>query len=179
MNRQTNETSDYTQPYNAGKVRITGAEAELKYGYKDLVNLGINASYQNAIDNRRFNDGVTAYESITYGNRIPNQPWLFGNMEVIVGRNGLLGKGTRLQLDWYTQYIHWFYLNWEAFGSKASKNMIPTQLIHNASLTASWMDGKYNISLESHNLSNEIAYDNFRLQKAGRAVYAKFRCLIQ
>lgn len=179
VNRQTNETSDYMQPYNAGKVRITGAEAELKYGYKDLVSLKINASYQDAIDNRRFNDGVTAYESITYRNRIPNQPWLFGNTEVIVGRDGLLGKRTRLQLDWYTQYIHWFYLNWEAFGSKASKNTIPTQLIHSASLTASWMDGKYNISLESHNLGNEIAYDNFRLQKAGRAVYAKFRCLIQ
>lgn len=176
---KTLQLADYTQPYNAGNVQISGIETEFKYQYDSYLNIGVNASYQNAIDNRRYNDGVTAYESITYKNRIPNQPWLFGNIDIGAGKDELLGKKTRLQLDWYTQYVNWFYLSWEGLGSKESKNRIPTQLVHNASVTASWFNGKYNLSIESRNLNNEIVYDNFRLQKAGRAFYVKLRCLIK
>ncbi len=179
LNPQINEFTDYTQPYNAGKVQIKGLEAEVKYRYGKLLNAGVNFSVQHAIDNRRYNDGVTRYENITYKNKIPNQPWLFGNADLGIGRDGILGRESRLQLDWYTQYVHWFYLTWEALGSRESKNTIPTQLIHNASVTTSWLNGKYNLSLESRNLNNEIAYDNFRLQKAGRSFHVKLRCVIR
>lgn len=175
----TSELAQYTQPYNAGKVQVKGMEADVKYNYKNILNAGFNATWQVGIDNRRFNDGVTSHESITYRNKIPNQPWLFGNADIGIGKDGLLGKQTRLQLDWFTRYVHWFYLSWEALGSKESKNKIPSQLVHNASLTASWENGKYNLSFESRNLNDEIVYDNFRLQKSGRAFYAKFRCLLR
>lgn len=36
-------------------------------------------------------------------------------------------------------------------------------------------EGRYNFSLECRNFTNEKLYDNFSLQKAGRAFYAKFR----
>lgn len=36
-------------------------------------------------------------------------------------------------------------------------------------------EGRYNFSLECRNFTNEKLYDNFSLQNAGRAFYAKFR----
>jgi hypothetical protein len=35
--------------------------------------------------------------------------------------------------------------------------------------------GRYNVSVECKNLTDEKLYDNFSLQKAGRAVYGKVR----
>ena len=38
--------------------------------------------------------------------------------------------------------------------------------------------GRYNLSVECRNFTDEKLYDNFSLQKAGRAFYAKVRvCL--
>jgi outer membrane receptor protein involved in Fe transport len=36
-------------------------------------------------------------------------------------------------------------------------------------------NGRYNIAFECRNLTNERLYDNFSLQKAGRAYYVKLR----
>ena len=58
---------------------------------------------------------------------------------------------------------------------RQAKKMLPTQFSHNLGLTYSLDNGKYNLSLECKNFTNEALYDNFSLQKAGRAFYAKFR----
>ena len=106
-------------------------------------------------------------------------PWLFGNAAISIGKNDLLGKNTRLQLNWDMQYVHWFYLTWESYGSKYSNNKIPDQYIQNASLTYSLQNGKYNISAECKNFTDALAYDNFRLQKPGRALFVKFRYFLK
>ena len=36
-------------------------------------------------------------------------------------------------------------------------------------------NGRYNVSLECRNFTDEKLYDNFSLQKAGRAFYGKLR----
>jgi hypothetical protein len=109
---------------------------------------------------------------------IPNQPWLYGNLYISVGKSDWLSKGTRLQFDWSSQYYHSFYLTWEAWGSAQSLNIIPTQFLHHAGITYSLKDGQYNISFECRNLGNELAYDNFRLQKPGRSFNLKLRYFI-
>ena len=164
---------------NTSKVRVTGFEAEFRYDYSNLINFSINGSYQNAINNTKYALGSAGTPEATYQNKIPNQPWAFGNADLGIGKNDLLGKGTRLQLNYGAQYVHWFYLTWEAFGSKASKNKVPNQFIQQASLSYSLKEGKYNVSVECRNLANSLAYDNFRLQKPGRAVFIKLRYFIR
>ena len=39
-------------------------------------------------------------------------------------------------------------------------------------------NGRYNIAVECKNITNEKLYDNFSLQKPGRAVYLKLRYFI-
>ena len=72
------------------------------------------------------------------------------------------------------QWVHWFYLTWEAYGSSKTKARVPSQQISNVSLLYAWHDGRYNVSLQCTNLFDKLAYDNYMLQKPGRAFFAKF-----
>ena len=60
-------------------------------------------------------------------------------------------------------------------GIGKDKNMIPEQFSHNLSMSYSLKNGRYNFSFECRNLTNEKLFDNFSLQKAGRAFYGKVR----
>lgn len=164
---------------NQSSVRITGFESEVRYNYDQLLSVTVNMTYQNAINTTK--DGQTAsyYVEGTYNNKIPNQPWLFGNADFTIGKNDVLGKNTRLQFNWFTQYINWFYLTWESKGNPNGKSDIPTQFVQNAALSYSVQNGRYNISAECRNLTDQLTYDNFKLQKPGRSFSVKFRYFIQ
>ncbi|MCE7042614.1 TonB-dependent receptor [Dyadobacter sp. CY312] len=160
--------SSYT---NVGKVAIKGFDGELKYSYKNLVFANFNASYTDATNIDR--------KSAVYQDRIPNQPWLYANADIGLGKNDVFRESDRLQFNWFSQYVHWFYLTWPSRGYEPAKSRIPTQLIHNATISYSLKNGKYNISLESRNLLDELAFDNFRLQKPGRSFNVKLRYFLQ
>lgn len=164
---------------NKSSVRVSGFEAELRYDYADFLTFNINATYQNAVNMTKFGSTASTTYEATYRNKIPNQPWLFGNANLGIGKNNVGGTGNRLQFNWFTQYVHWFYLTWEAFGNVNGKSNIPTQLIHNATLSYSFKDGRYNVSAESRNLTDALAYDNFRQQKPGRAFSVKVRYFLR
>ena len=85
--------------------------------------------------------------------------------------------GDALSLTYDNQYLHNFYYYSSRIGTNKSDYMIPTQFSHNLSLGYSLQGGRYNLSLECRNLSNERLYDNFSLQKAGRAYYVKLRVM--
>lgn len=164
---------------NKSNVRITGFEGELRYSYADLLSFNINMTYQNAVNTTKFTGTDSTVPEATYLNKIPNQPFLFGNADLSLGKSDVFGKDTRLQFNWFTQYVNWFYLTWEEYGNPNGKSDIPTQFVHNASLSYSLQKGKYNISAECRNLTDNLAYDNFRLQKPGRSFAVKLRYFIQ
>jgi len=81
----------------------------------------------------------------------------------------LLSLGDHLRVGAAYQYIHWYYLNWEAYGAASSKARIPTQNVVDLSLSYSWHSDRYNLSLACNNVFDELAYDNYMLQKPGRS----------
>lgn len=167
------------QYQNLSNVLVKGIDAEAKYSFKNLFNAMLNITYQHALDNTRYvNNSGSGTVSATYRNRIPNQPWLFGNLDLGIGRNLSSIKDGRLQFTWSTQYTHWYYRSWKGFATANSLAIIPKQLVHNVMITYSVRRGRYNASLECRNLTDELVYDNFRLQKSGRAVYLKLRLFL-
>ncbi|WP_442587514.1 TonB-dependent receptor [Pedobacter sp. AW31-3R] len=152
---------------NEMDVDINGLESSVEYTYNKLVHAGLNLTYQNA---RRSNG---------YKDRVPNQPYLLGNADLSIMKDDLIGKGTNITLSWFGQYIKDYFLSWPGQGTVDTKIIIPTQLIHNASLSCSFDHNKYNVSAEVRNITNRLAYDDFKLQKPGRAAYLKFRYLIK
>lgn len=167
-------TMQYT---NVPAVHIKGLEGEVRYDWQSKLLLAANISYQDARDQQKLKSDGKA--SATYNNRVPNRPWLFGSAEAsYTFSNPLLPHG-KLRLNCTYQWVHWYFLTWEAYGSHENKARIPTQHICNADVTYSWNRGRYNIALECSNFLNQTAYDNYKLQKPGRAFMAKFRLFIE
>ena len=170
------EAEGMIQYDNVAGVNMKGLEGELRYSWQDIVQLTTNLTYQDARDKNKYKpDGK---QSITYNNKVPNKPWLFSNTELTLTKNNLFGHGTRLRFSWLYQYVHWFYLTWEGYGSMQTKSRIPTQNIHSATLTYSWKQQRYNVSLECNNIFDTMAFDNFKLQKPGRSLLCKFRIFL-
>lgn len=167
------------QYQNLSNVLVRGFDAEAKYNYANIFNAMLNITYQNALDNTKYvNNSGSGTVSATYKNRIPNQPWLFGNLDLGVTKHLRNTDGGRVQFTWSTQYTHWYYRSWEGFSTANSLTTIPKQLVHNVMLSYSTQKGRYNVSLECRNLTDQLVYDNFRLQKPGRAVFLKLRFFI-
>ncbi len=170
------EQEGMMQYENVEAVHIKGVEGEIRYDWADKLSLMLNASYQDSRDQRKFLDSGAL--SATYNNRVPNKPWTFVNAEASYSFRNVLLPESSLKLSMDYQWVHWFYLTWEAYGSAKTKPRIPEQNLVNATVQYSWKDGLYNLSLECTNLFDRLAYDNYMLQKPGRAFFAKFRLFI-
>ncbi len=169
-----NSGGTFTSYYNFGGIQVEGAEFEVQYANGNLLRFTANMSYENAVDREKYVQGTNRLKA-SYGSRIPDQPWLYGNTDFVIGKDGLLGDGTRLEFNWYMQFVNEYSYTWSKLGDRNTKYYIPAQWIQNAALTYSLRGGLYNITLESRNLTDQIAYDNSKLQKPGRAVFLKFR----
>ena len=170
------ETEGMMQYVNVAAVHIKGVDAEIRYDWAGKLHLGANASYDDCRDQREFNQDGT--RSITYRNRTPNRPWAFCNAEASYTFHEVGLPESRLRIGADYQWVHWFFVTWEAYGSARTKPRIPAQHLANASLLYSWMGGRYNVSLECTNLLNVLSFDNYMLQKPGRAFFFKFRLFL-
>lgn len=159
---------------NIDNVLSQGIEGGANLEINNKVNLVFNFTYQNITDQTEYDEGLP---NTNYKSRVPNIPYLFGNIRL--GYNLLSeDKNSNLILYWNSRYVHDFFLTWENLGRRDSKYIIPAQLIHDLQAEYSFREGKYNISIGATNITNELAFDNFRIQKPGRAGYIKLRYYI-
>ena len=159
---------------NHGRVETKGYNISVRYGFANWVSVGGNFTQMNVRDNVKTVTSGTNQESLTYGARMPNLPYQFANSDVTFYWRNLWKKGNTLSVTYDNLYMHSFPLYSEAVGSE-SEFVVPTQFSHNLTLSYGIQNGRYNISFECRNLKNEKLYDNFSLQKAGRAFYGKVR----
>lgn len=168
----------YASYQNHGKVKTKGYTLALRYTYSNWLSVGGNLSDMDVRDNvKTLNEG-SEQANLTYGDRIPNQPYLFANTDLSLTWNNCGAKGNQLTFTYDNYYQKEFPLYSESLGSKETKRYVPDQFSHNVGLSYSMKQGRYNLSFECRNLTDEKLYDNFSLQKAGRAFYGKVRvCL--
>ena len=159
---------------NHGRVETKGYNISVRYGFANWVSVGGNFTQMNVRDSVKTVTSGTNQESLTYGARMPNLPYQFANSDVTFYWRNLWKKGNTLSVTYDNLYMHSFPLYSEAVGSE-SEFVVPTQFSHNLTLSYGIQNGRYNISFECRNLTNEKLYDNFSLQKAGRAFYGKVR----
>ena len=160
---------------NYGRVRTWGVTLSARYSFATWLSVGGNISYMDVRDNMKIAIGTTSMPNLGYGDRMPNIPYLFADSDITFTWNDCISEGDALSLTYDNQYLHNFYYYSSRIGTNKSDYMVPTQFSHNLSLSYSLKQGKYSISVECRNFTDEALYDNFSLQKAGRAFYAKFR----
>ena len=162
----------YASHINHGYVRNISLEGEIRYSYKNIVSAGINATSQNIRDNEPETMGTSA--STTYRARIPNIPYFFASGDAEFVWRNFLRRNNHLSIGYNGNYVHEFPLYSERHGA-SSKRVVPAQFSHDLSLTYTLANGRYNVTAECKNLTDEKLYDNFSLQKPGRAFYIKMR----
>lgn len=170
------EKEGMMQYQNVPAVHIKGLEGEVRYSWKRNLQCMANVSWQDARDQRQYKEDGKL--SATYLNRVPNRPWLFGTAEVNYTFHDVCRKNSSLRLETSYQWVHWYYLTWEAYGSKESKAQIPAQHVVSVGVTYSLENGKYNVSVNCDNLFDRLVYDHYKLQKPGRSFFLKFRVFL-
>ena len=113
--------------------------------------------------------------NLGYGEVMPNVPSLFADFDATVYLHGVLGKGSVLSLGYDGTFVQEFCYYSAKIGANKGDYTVPDQLSHSISLACSMDDGRYNVALECRNVTDERLYDNFSLQKPGRAFYMKLR----
>lgn len=159
---------------NYGRVSTWGVNLTARYAFKRWLAIGGNFTYMDVRDNMPTAIG-SSMPNLGYRDRMPNIPYLFADSYVTFSWHDCGWRGNTLTLSYDNQYMHRFYYYSSRIGSNKDDYMVPDQFAHNLSLGYSIKNGRYNISVECRNFTNERLYDNFSLQKAGRAFYAKFR----
>lgn len=165
----------YGSYLNFGKVETMGLNTELRYNYSKYLSVGGSFTMQSIRDNEKMIYMGIDRENPGYGARMPNIPYFFSNADASFYVHNLFRKGNLLTITYDNLYVRNYCLYPERDGSSSSKIMIPSQFSHNLGLVYSMKNGRYNLSFECRNFTNERVYDNYSLQKAGRAFYGKFR----
>ncbi|MCC8153816.1 MAG: carboxypeptidase-like regulatory domain-containing protein [Tannerellaceae bacterium] len=159
---------------NHGKVLTKGYNLSLRYGFANWVSAGGSFTQMDVRDNVKTVGSTTQQENLAYKARMPNIPYRFSNADITFYWRNLGRKGNHLSLTYDNFYMHTFPLYSEVLGSE-SDFIVPTQVSHDLTFSYSVLNGRYNFSLECRNFTDEKLYDNFSLQKAGRAFYGKVR----
>ena len=159
---------------NYGKVLTKGYNISARYGFGKWVSVGGNFTQMDVRDNMKTSISGSA-ENIAYKERMPNLPYIFADSDVTFYWRDLGRKGNALTVSYDNQYLHSFTYYSSKIGSNKGDYVVPSQFSHNLSLSYSLRDGRYNLSFECRNFTDEQLYDNFSLQKAGRAFYGQVR----
>ena len=162
--------NEYTQAENLESVLSKGFDAELNYDYADKINFRFNVSKFDVLFNTEYNTKGEPYNY--YRMQIRNEPSFKFNGQLSYFMKNLLLKNSRTSIYYNANYVNGFYRNWSNVGSK-NLDYIPRQLPMDLGLTYTFPKNKWVLSFDAKNIFDQQIFDNFGLQKPGRAFYTK------
>ncbi len=162
---------------NINKTLGKGVELDIIYDYKQWMKITANATYLDIRNNLEYEENGN--RNIVYRDRLRNTPYLMANAGVELNLKDVIQQGSKLLLYLQSGYVHEFYLRWPSLGDKSEKSVIPSQLVLDAGAGYTFPSGRFSVAADISNLLNEQVYDNFLLQKPGRAVFLKVRYQIK
>lgn len=160
----------YENVYDATAWGVEGAVVWLSPG--EYVEVGGNVTYQD-LRNVSAEGQLAQFE----GDRIPQRPYFWANGHVRLKGQALVVPRDELSLTWYLRCVHGFLRTWESYGNKGPEDVIPDQLTQTLALTYGVHASEARnlaFSVEVDNITDELVYDFFGVQRPGRAFYAKF-----
>lgn len=109
------------------------------------------------------------------GDRIPNLPYLFGSWGARVRVTGMPSARDSLEPFYIGRYVHGFFRGWESQGLREFKQTVDAQVTHNVGVTwtLSREVARATATFEIDNVTGAKVFDNFGVQRPGRAFYLK------
>jgi len=156
---------------NVEGVEVKGVELSSVLSFSNSLSVNAAVTYQDIISSSKTNS--SGGENIYYGVRVPNEPYLFANINIAYS---IFDKFyNQYAINWSSRFVHEYYLKWDYSGNPDDKDLVDAQITHDIEASASFLHQTYNISLAINNLLNEDIYDNYRIQKPGRSYALKLR----
>lgn len=174
----------FSRYINYERAEVKGVELEAGYAPSKRFDLGANVTYQ---DIRRIDIKEAMFKNLE-GSRVPNVPFFFGNFWFNTYFGDVLEKGDRVELNWNGNYTHRFFLYaipksqepglFEKDGDIQTSLIIPRdgrlgQWTNNLGVYYHFAKPKLTLAGECRNIGDVRLYDNFNVQKPGRAFYIK------
>lgn len=172
IRRTTNNDNGRASSKNDGGVRNLGGDFGIRYAFADLFFIGGNFSYIDMRSMTRYVTG-TQRESKNYKERIPAIPYMYGNAEAGITLRDVFLKGASLDIHYMMNYIRQFSYEWNTYNNPELD--VPTQFSHDLFVSYNFgRKSEFTVSAECTNIFNARLYDNFKMQKPGRAFAVKF-----
>lgn len=160
---------------NYAKANIIGADVDIKYDVTKNIFTSFNATYQILTDIQKFIP-ETNVPNPTYKLQIPNTPQFFMNWNVELHKTGLLGKSSKTRIMYDGSFVEQYSYGFNI--SIYDKFFIPQYLTHTISVEQSFKHGRYTITSEVNNITDQIIINNFNQPLAGRTFRLKLRYLL-
>src|SRR5690554_1094793 len=160
-----------TLPYvNQGNVTSKGIDFEFQYSYNNNLKLIFNTS---KLD-------LTTKDVYGKEKKIPNEPFLTANASVQYAIDGIGGKDGCLNLYYNVMYVGSFSYISPLYGNNAGTDFfdVPEQFINDLGVSYTFPNRKFVVSFDAKNIFDKQAFDNFAVQKPGRAFYLKLNYII-
>ena len=158
---------------NIGKVRVMGFDMEMESKLNRWLDLQGNITWQDARDMRK--EAVGGGENFHYRYRIPNMPYLFGNVGVRLHKDGLLSKSSSSAFASTFGFTKAFSYNWEA--SKHNTMLIPARYCWDVAVHHSF-NKRCQLSFEIRNILNRENWAEFRYPMERRTFHLKMKYII-
>ncbi|MDO4729375.1 MAG: TonB-dependent receptor plug domain-containing protein [Bacteroidota bacterium] len=162
--------ADYVGFENLGKIISRGTDLEFRYVWDNTFFITSAISYFNARFDLQYDEYGVKY--VHYGDRLRNSPYFTSNINVEYMLGNHLLKKAKLSVGYNFGYTHQFFKEWESYGT-TNKIIIPSQPLHDVSLTYRFPNRKFTLSFNAKNIFDTQVFDNYALQKPGRAFYGK------
>jgi outer membrane receptor protein involved in Fe transport len=162
-----------TDPFeNLGKTKSIGFEAEANYSFKNNLTVGLSASKFNSVFNMRYDPNGREYDY--YNRQLPNEPFFTVNSTVQYSFKDVLAKESRLNVYYGFRFVERFYTTWLIIEDFRT----PRQYIQDLGASYVLPNKRFIVSADIKNIFDQQAYDNFAVQKPGRAFYLKLNYTI-
>lgn len=170
FSNRLNEALQTTPSVNLGKAQSIGYEASFEYSYNNSLFIGMNMSKFNSLfkDKYDINGGILPH----YNKQLPNEPYFTVNGNVQYNFKDILQKNSELNLYYNFGYVGEFYTTWLEIDKTTA------QFPHDLGISYVLPNKKFIVSFDAKNITNEQVYDNFAVQKPGRAFYLKLNYII-
>lgn len=174
MDGRENQVEDIqtSQFVNLPKTQSIGFEGEINYIYDNKLNAMVNFSKFNSLYKVKLDE--RGNPNSLYNFQIPNEPFFTINANVQYRLNNLVQKKSVTNVYYNMGYVAPFNTIW--YESDWFKT--PAQFSHDLGVSYRLPKGNIVVSFDAKNIMNAEVYDNFGIQKPGRALYIKLNYTI-
>lgn len=157
-----------TLPFeNLGKTQSIGFEASFDYAFKDRLFISMNMSKFNSLFKMQFDNNGGQLSN--YNKQLPNEPFFTVNANVQYNFKELIQKNSQLNLYYNCGYVDPFATLWiDVINSET-----PAQFSQDLGLSYAFPNKQFVVSFDAKNIFDKQIFDNYAVQKPGRAFYLK------